>query len=336
MPPQQETLAGSFRVRFAWFCPELVLLGFALLILALGLWLKLPASPLDLSSGQEVLHWYFFPLALAVVVHLGILIRSRSSRRSSLFILGVSIPTVVITALCDFQFKAWMPLVNPHRFGPLYEDVDRHLSPVVALCTHFVAWMAGMGMNVSAAYHGCFVLLFFVCFGLHALYDSPTGQRQVMLGVGWILVLGGISYWLAPAVGPFIYRHGADAHATLIQQHMWHKFNFVVQTHQIPAGYFLLPPAAMPSLHVAHTVFFVWMLRRISPRLSLLFVPALLWFMVSAVGLAWHYILDIPAGILLARFAIVLVEAMLPEARAAEPTPVVVEEPAAREELIPA
>lgn len=294
--------------------PELALLCFSLTIVLVG-WrlLHLPLSPPDVTSGEAILQHYLLPLGLAILVHFVAVMRSKARRTSSATILGLSIPTLLVVTYCHFQCKVWMPLINPHRFGPVYEAVDRLLSPVVGFCTWWVALMDHLGIDVSGAYQGWFILLFAVCFGLHALYDSPTGQRQVILGVGWILALGGVSYWIAPAVGPFIYRHGADGHATLIQSYMWQQFHQFVLTGRIPPSYFLVPPAAMPSLHIAHAAFFVWMLRRISRSLSLALFPALLWFMVTSVGLAWHYLLDIPAGLALAAFAVVLVKSMLPE-----------------------
>ncbi|MBV8436673.1 MAG: phosphatase PAP2 family protein [Silvibacterium sp.] len=316
--------------------PELALLCFSLTAVLIGRSLHLPSSPPDMNFGAAALSHYIFPLALAIVVHLRILIRSKSSRRDSVIILGLSIPTLFVVTYCHFQCKVWMPLINPHRFGPVYESVDRLFTPIVGLCGYFVALMDRAGLDVSGAYHGWFILFFFVCFGLHALRDTPTGQRQVILGVGWILALGGVGYWIAPAVGPFIYRNGADSNATLIQNYMWQKFHLLVLTRHIPAGYFLSAPAAMPSLHIAHAAFFVWMLRRMSRGLSLLFLPLLLWFTGTAVGLAWHYILDLPAGFLLAAFVVVLVKKTLPDPEMHESLEPVVADDIAAGELIPA
>ena len=315
--------------------PELALLCFSLTAVLIGRSLHLPTSPPDPGFVKAVLFHYIFPLAFAIVVHLAILIRSQSRRRDSVIVLGLSIPTLFVVAYCHFQCKVWMPFVNPHRFGALYESVDRIFSPIVELCGNFVASMDGAGLDVSGAYHLWFILFFFVCFGLHTLRDTPTGQRQVILGVGWILALGGVGYWIAPAVGPFIYRHGADSNASLIQNYMWQKFHLLVLTRHIPAGYFLAAPAAMPSLHVAHAAFLVWMLRRLSRGLSLVFFPLLLWFAVTAVGLAWHYIVDVPAGFLLAAFVVMLVKKTLPDPETHESLEPVVDDIIAGD-LIPA
>ncbi len=316
--------------------PELALLSFSLTAVSIGCLLRLPLSPPDLTSGEAILQHYLLPLGAVVIAQLVILVRSQSRRGSSAVVLGLSIPTLLVVTYCHFQCKVWMPLIHPHRFGALYESVDHSLSPLVVWCNDFVRLMERAGLNVSAAYHGWFIIFFFICFGLHALYDNTTGQRQVILGVGWILALGGVAYWIAPAVGPFIYRHGVDSNATLIQDHMWEKFHLLVLTRKVPVSYFLMPPAAMPSLHIAHAAFLVWMLRRLSRGLSLLFIPILLWFMVTAVGLAWHYILDIPAGFLLAAIGVVLVKKMLPDlATKVSLQPAAAAEPEA-EELIPA
>jgi len=340
MSPDQPHFFHKVADRVRWKClrqyPELALLCFSLTAVLLGHSLHLPLSPPQASSAEAILSNYLFPLALATVVHLIILVRSKTSRRESVIILGVSMPTLFVVTYCHFQCKIWMPLVNPHRFGAVYEAVDRFFRPIVALCGAFVALMEHAGLDVSNAYHGWFILFFFVCFGLHALYDTPIGQRQVILGVGWILALGGVAYWIAPAVGPFVYRHGTDPGATLIQQYMLRKFRLLVLTRHIPPSYFLVPPAAMPSLHVAHAAFLAWMLRRISRGLSLLSLPIVLWFMVTGVGLAWHYILDIPAGLLLAALSVALVKGTLPDTARLELRQPIEIDHTAHEEAIPA
>jgi len=330
--------------RFAAVCrwqrlrryPELGLLAFSLSVVLVGRAFGLPLSPPDLRAGEAILHDYLLPLSITAMVHLVLLIRSRVRRGSSGVILALSIPTLFVVTYCHFQCKLWMPLVNPHRFDGVYYSIGHSVAGVVTLCVWLTRLMMRTGVSISAAYDGWFIALFFVCFGLHTLYDTTTGQRQVILGVGWILALGGICYWIAPAVGPFIFRHGASSNASFIQRYMWRNFNLLADTRRIPPGYFLAPPAAMPSLHIAHAAFFIWMLRRISRRLSYLFMPLLLWFMITSVGLAWHYVVDIPAGLLLAAVAVLLVTRMLPDQEPRKETEPLFAEHAPVKDLVPA
>jgi hypothetical protein len=296
--------------------PELALVSFCVVVLLSGYSLGLPLIHPDTSSIESMVGDYLLPLIVAAAAHLMIVAGTKARRNNILLSLGL--PTFALAVFCHFQFKTWMPLVNPHRFGPSYEKVDLLSGPIITFCVQIQHLINRTGIDVAGPYQGLFLALFLVSFTLHAVYDNTTGQRQLMLGVGSLLALGGVSYWIAPALGPFIFRSGVSIHATALQHDMVHKMNILVATGRMPPSYCVAAPAAMPSLHVAQTLFMVWMMRRISPWLSLAFVPFCLWICTAAIALAWHYVVDIPAGILLAWMVMILVSRSLPEPQSSE------------------
>jgi hypothetical protein len=68
--------------------------------------------------------------------------------------------------------------------------------------------------------------------------------------------------------------------------------------------YFTGGLAAMPSLHMAHALVMTWFMIKARS----IWVPAFLlitfWVLIESVASRWHYIIDLPAGALLAVFVI--------------------------------
>jgi membrane-associated phospholipid phosphatase len=90
-------------------------------------------------------------------------------------------------------------------------------------------------------------------------------------------------------------------------------FDTFVRTRVPPPGYFTLPLAAMPSLHAAHAMLFTALAFRRFPWLGACFLVILLFILFEAVASGWHYVLDLPAGALLAGFCLWLADRLLPD-----------------------
>lgn len=114
-----------------------------------------------------------------------------------------------------------------------------------------------------------------------------------------------------PALGPFIYERGANPAVSEIQAEMLAIY------HQIATG----GPAwvaangssvlatglgAMPSLHAGGSFLFLWFAWRYERPLLVLYVPLFTFICVEAIASRWHYLIDLPMGILLARGCIAL------------------------------
>jgi hypothetical protein len=303
--PQPLPLAPARR----HFSAELWLVAAFAAVWAVGIILGLPGNFPDARGLRLAQRHYFGPLLLAAVLQLGVSVVAvrRNLRRGQTdpFVMLRLLPFMLLVLLLHFNFKAWMPLVNGRLYDDAYQGIDLRLAPVVdsfLAARTFVA--AHAPFNVNPLYHGLFVGMFFLSTSVHALADTPRRQREFILGLCLILLLGGVGYWAAPAVGPFVHRQGLNPISVEVQRGMLAMFDHVRETRSLPPGYFAAPPAAMPSLHIGHALFMLLFAVRSARWLALLYVPVFGWFVVESVAAGWHYLIDLPVGAALAIFCL--------------------------------
>lgn len=294
------------------------MLVLALGVLALGLAAGLPLILPDTGSLAFVERHYFRPFVVALVLQALVLGVGRVRRDVGRRVRELA-PTallLVFTIAIHFNLKAWTPLVHARLFDVELMRTDIALAPLVSACValrHLVTLaLARWGLSPDPLYHGLFVALFFAAFSAHAVFDTLLGLRRVVLAACLVLLVGGVAYWVFPAEGPFLYRLGESRLAEDAQRAMTAAFTAFVRTHRPPPGYFTAPLAAMPSLHVAHATVFTTLAWRRFRALGLVFALVLAWLVVEAVASGWHYVLDIPAGALLAAGCLWLTDRLLP------------------------
>jgi hypothetical protein len=297
-------------------------------LLFTGLWaggvlVGLPVNWPDAPSFDVVQRHYFSPLFVAALLQLLIAGVAgwwrRTNHDADPFLMLKRVPFVVLVLFLHFNFKAWMPLVNGRLHDGFYEGLDQSCAPLLrGFCALRQLIARHSPCDPDGAYHALFVYMFFVSLSVHALLGTTWRQRQLVLGLCLILLLGGIAYWIAPAEGPFLFRHGLNGASFQAQQHMHALFEQVRRTRQLPPGYFTCPPAAMPSLHIAHALFFTLFAasgpRRVS-WLGLLYLPVLLWLVLESVASGWHYLIDLPAGAVLALACLAVARRLVPAPR---------------------
>lgn len=128
------------------------------------------------------------------------------------------------------------------------------------------------------------------------------------MGTCLILLFGGVSYWIMPAVGPFLFEQSKLAGFSQYQEYMYSLYNSFIATRIVPSGYFINAPAAMPSLHIANSFFFLITAKRSLPYLAALYAPIFVFIIIVAVGSGWHYTIDLPFGIILSLLALYIVD----------------------------
>ncbi len=272
---------------------------------AAGLPVSVPSR--DNVQGLEV--HFFWPLAIAAGLQLALTLglvaagRRRPGRapwRAATTMVQL-VPLVALCVFLYFNFKAWTPFVNPVLHDRTYQRLDEVMAPVLgALVAVREAVAAAVPLAVDDWYGWLFFAMFFVSLGVHGLVDSPHRQRQLVLGLCLNLCVGGLSYWVAPAVGPFLFRDGVNE-TVLEFQHGWYAaYSEVRATGAFPEGYFSVPLGAMPSLHVAHSLLFVLFAARSARWLLAAYVPVFAWIVVEAPASGWHYLVDLPAGVAVA------------------------------------
>lgn len=288
---------------------------FWLACLAAGLPISLPS--LDQAPLLEI--HFFVPIVFASLAQFVVIVAAKitGSRRlrpvADAYVMLKLLPLVVVSVILYFDFKAWMPLVNTRLYDPLFQSIDQAGAPLLAamLATR-QAIASHIPIDVDSWYLGLFCAMFICSFLAHAIVDSPYRQRQLVLGVCLNLLLGGLSYWIMPAEGPFLYRAGANLDATNAQWLMHEAFLNVRATGVLPPGYFLFPLGAMPSLHVAHSLLLTLNARRSARFLLVLYLPLLFWIVIEASCSGWHYLVDLPAGALLAILSYIVAQRLIP------------------------
>jgi hypothetical protein len=302
--------------------PELlVLLLMAAITIALAAWLGtsfvIPDERVRIYLGMR----YAVPVAMAAVCFAIPLVirRHRGGEVPSMTRqLGWSAGFVAIFTLVmwlHFHIKMWIPLINPRRYDQLYQDVDLALAPLVTAMISVRAFLGEILPGINWWYMIVFMGLFFVSFAYHLVAD-PGGFRKVYLATLINQALGALSYLVMPAVGPFIYDQGANAGATRSQTGMWEAYN------QFMAGgvpwleamgphYFNAGLAAMPSLHAGASWVFVWYAFAHGTKLKALYALAFCWILIEAVATKWHYVIDLPVGVLVAGVSIWLANRLL-------------------------
>jgi len=302
--------------RRAWCWPvEVRVAAFFGAVLAMGLALGLPANLPDRPSLEFVHRHFFSPLLLAFLLQSCLpLALGRRRRIDDPLLMLKLFPFMVLVVFMHFNLKAWMPLVNPQLHDEFFHRTDQTVWPIVTFLGRVRQVVAdSLPVDMDPAYHCLFLGIFFVSVSAHAVLDSSRGQRQLVLGLSLILLVGGLLYWVMPAVGPFLFQESLNAHSHRAQMHMLKMFAQVYDTHRLPQGYFTAPLAAMPSLHVAHALFFTLLAYQRVRGLFYLLLPCLLWFLVESVASGWHYVIDIGFGAGLAVYCLRLTQRLLPE-----------------------
>jgi hypothetical protein len=216
----------------------------------------------------------------------------------------------VLVVYVHFNMKMWVPLINPHLFDQDYYAVDQALQP---LLDSFFAIRQGIARFLPAAdvwYLAGYMSIFVLSFLSHALGDRRWHYHN-LLGLLISQILGPLSYLIAPAVGPFIYEHGASVLATHTELRMYDVYQQVRQggaawIAEYGGHFFTFPLAAMPSLHVGTMFVMVYYAVRARLWVAPITVVAFAWIFIESVAARWHYLIDLPFGLLLAFLTIAI------------------------------
>jgi hypothetical protein len=302
-----------------WVLAALLLsTGFGLVVTLIGIAVGVPLTPpterVSLALGFNaaipvLLGFVSYALARGVNMAVSRRLQFRELGRAAAADLTV---LVCFTLLVYFHFnlKMWIPLINPLRFDEAYMATDRFFEPVIATFEWVRSLLPTELPLFDHFYQLGFFLMFIISFAVLAV-SRDRHYPHYALGLMLVISLGGLSYLIAPAVGPFLFEDGANAAATEAQAGMWAAYQTLVETGPswiaaYGADYFTGPPAAMPSLHLAHATVMVYYLNR--SRLAIRWPFMLLWafILIESVVSRWHYLVDAPAGILVAIAAILI------------------------------
>lgn len=294
------------KFKFQYLIISLISLGFSfLLIFLFSLRFYFP----DKNSTFFIWKHYIGPLTTALFIPLFVIFFINKNSAKIIFSvlkqIRIFIAFIIIVFL-HFNLKLWSQLINKNLFDNIYFNIDQHLSPVISVFIHFRKIIWQFLPDWSNAYHDIFVLMFLISFALHGALNK--GFDRMLTATSIVLILGGFCYSIAPACGPFIYEKGPILSTTNIQLHMLQFYtSFVKSNGTIYEGrFFVAALAAMPSLHIANALVFTYFSIRYLPFLSFLYIPFCIILIIDAVVLKWHYLIDIPFGIIIAFISVAL------------------------------
>lgn len=295
------------------------LLGVGATAWAVGLAAGLPIIPA--TATQVILSTYIAPLCVAALVQLVLLGVIRIYRRGApVYLLAWGTPTIAAAVFLFYQFKSWTPLINPRMYDGLYQRIDDLAWPLRDGILEARLWLAAhVPVNLDTIYYTMFVLMFLVALVAYGTIGTARQQRRLLVGICASLLIGGVSYWVAPAAGPFIYRSLAGEHVAQGQQVMLAMYRSIHDTGVVPANYFGVALGAMPSMHFAFAIFFLAFTYRTKRWLAWWYWVTIAWFLVDSVFLGWHYLVDIAGGAVVAAAAYYLAARLIPSR---DPVPV--------------
>lgn len=294
-------------------------LAFCSIALAISFASGIPFTAPVLGKMPGVTATYWVPLIAAIIGYLLLQILAGfvgKARRSWTAILRNAVDDYLLLALfvlvvyVHFNMKMWIPVINPHLFDQDYFAVDQALQPVV---TGFIGLRQTIARILPSAdiwYLAGYMGIFVLSFLSHAL-GSRRWHYHNLLGLLISQILGPLSYLIAPAVGPFIYERGVSALATHTELRMYDIYLQVRQggaawIAQYGGHFFTYPLAAMPSLHVGTMFVMVYYAVRARLLVAPVTIVAFGWIVIESVAARWHYLIDLPFGLLLAMLTIAI------------------------------
>ena len=216
----------------------------------------------------------------------------------------------VVVLYLHFHVKMWVPLLNPRSYDALYFGVDDRLH----LLVEALRCVRGAIARVLPAADIWYELAFFSMFSLSFWFHAAGTRRwhyHNMVAITLTELMGPLLYLVAPAVGPFLFEHGDNAMATAAQLRMYGEFQAfqdggVAWLARYGGEYFTAPLAAMPSLHFAATFVLAYYAVRARLVIAPIVVAAVGWIGIESVVSRWHYLVDLPVGLMVALVAIAL------------------------------
>lgn len=163
--------------------------------------------------------------------------------------------------------------------------------------------------------------LFFHHIALTALFlfasNNTSDQRRYITSMALCYLLGGLSYFLLPALGPayfdppsFSYVSSHAPFTAFVQKFLQTTTQLSMQGQLIEIETFAFI-ACMPSLHMAHETIMLFFARR---SLLMLCFSACFWIssFSAVLILGWHYFFDVLGGVLLAALVICIAQKLWP------------------------
>jgi hypothetical protein len=207
-----------------------------------------------------------------------------------------------VAAWLMLSFKWWSHLRGV-SYDDFYQRIDIKLHSVLAFFHNTSQWMA----LPDDMYFYLFTLLFISAYIISMVLSPAWFARMLTANIA-VMVIGGIAYMIAPAYGPFLYRDNAFFMETQAAMRAATDAFRASGGTVFDAGKFEYALGAMPSLHIAHALIIAVYAGMINRRLIVPYALILFYIIIHASVTGFHYLIDIPAGVLLTVLAFIVTE----------------------------
>lgn len=214
--------------------------------------------------------------------------------------------TFYIALIIHFNIKINVGIWNPTNYDTALHGFDLWLQPALSWLFGWHAWVDAF-VDTAIWYATIYEFLFLMTFVLFSLF-KPTMFRQMFCATLICLLLGTGGYLLFPAIGPFIYALPNSAHLQQVMPIMLQYYTAYTTSGGAvyTPTYLIQGLAAMPSLHIANAAVFTYYIYKHLPNLRLPYLVITTFIALEAIYTKWHYVLDLPAGLLIASLAVLL------------------------------
>ena len=209
----------------------------------------------------------------------------------------------IITLILYLNLKQAIHLVNPRLFDNFFLNLDKiihfNYSPILlSLKIPIHSWIWGFIDKLYVTFFPKNIIFLWI-FILQT--KSKILMQQFVMAFCLLWILGGLCYFLFPALGPCYYlpdlfKNPSTPIATYLQKLLWNAYTNG-PTHKYLKSF--LGIAAMPSLHIAFSFLCAIFSYKISKLLCLFTCIYTMLILFGSVILGWHYTIDGYAGIIL-------------------------------------
>lgn len=280
-------------------------------------------APAADSAAFVGLHYLYPLIAVSIFGTLSITGRQDGSARTDRTSVLISIGCYAIVIYAYFVFKLWIPHLRPVSYDARLWAVDVRFHRIVEVCMAIRSGLSAVIPYESNAYLVVYIAAFYVGLAAQARM-APGHFRELVVACMVMQIIGTLGYLAFPALGPFVYEAGVNPVVSAQQAGMRDFYQDSIafgpawlRAHGGLA--FTAGLAAMPSLHVSGMTLFFLNARRRTPPLAPFFGVLLVYVGISSVANRWHYLLDVPAGVLVAAASLWLARKLVAPAISTSP-----------------
>jgi hypothetical protein len=305
--PLHIRVAGAIAIAFAI---TVTVIGWAI-----GGELRIPSERISMALGVNAAMPVAFAMIAYTMTHLTPIVFGKTRRLPEHFLrnLGYDFSLLcifVVVVYLHFNLKMWIPIINPALYDAEFMAIDEKLRGLVDFFTWLSTALHALVSDEIRWYQVDFSVMFVLAF-CYLSAERNAAYPRFAVAVLLVMSLGGLSYLIAPALGPFIFETSPDKLAAEAQRGMYAAYQEVREEGMawiLRSGsrYFTGPLAAMPSLHVAHATVITYYIIVSRSALTPLFVVMWSLILIDSIALRWHYAIDAPAGFALAWLVICL------------------------------